>query len=75
MKHWEEIRAQWVNGNIDTAKEQLYQQSKLAIFRVVDEALAAFLLNWDKPTGTFSGDLTDLKEIVGQLAWSEHKRA
>lgn len=67
MKHWEGIRAQWVNGNIDTAKEQLYQQSKLAILKVVAEALQSYLENFDPHTRTWSSDLTDLEEIIDAI--------
>lgn len=64
MTHWQEIRANWVNGNLTDAKEQLSQMPTQQALTVVLEAIASHYAHSDPKTGTHSGDLQDLFEIL-----------
>jgi hypothetical protein len=64
MKTWNDIRTDWVNGNLTDAKEGLYQESKSRMLRIILEAIQNHREYHDNPTGTNSGDLQDLYEIL-----------
>ena len=59
---WESIRANHVNGNLEDAKNTLYQLSKLRMLRVILAALLDYHASTDNHTS--NGALTDLIEIL-----------
>lgn len=66
MHHWENIRANWVNGNLSDAKNMLYQQSKTAMLAAIGEAIETYLEAL--PAGTTqTGDLIDLQEMIHSI--------
>ena len=65
LSPWQEIRSNWVNGNREDAADLFYQKSKLQIFKIVFEAVAAHYDSMDPCS--HSGDILDLLEILKRL--------
>ena len=66
MKTWDDVRANWVNGNLQDAKRQLYQQSKVGMLGTISQALHRHL-ELLQPGTTRSGDAKDLLEIIDSI--------
>lgn len=62
---WQDIRSNWVNGNLSLAKDRLYQLNKRAMLLIILEAINTY--NESCSPHTHSGDLQDLKEIIHSL--------
>lgn len=66
MKNWEEIRANWVNGNLSDVRDTFMSMRKKDAFKVIRDAVVEHYNHLPSDILT-DGGIVDLIEILGSI--------